>query len=85
MAILRDPDQKGMIGTYYPSTPHIPKGFGVRPLTADIWAFLKVLGDFQLFYFEAINSHGACIFHQKTVKIKYDVQKYARKIIMKKK
>ena len=73
-----------MIGTHYPSALHTPKGFGLGPLTAEIWAFFQILGDFQLFYFEAINSHGACIFHQNIVKIKYDMQKYERKKNMKK-
>ena len=36
MAILRDPDQKGMVGTLYPSTLHTPKGFGLGPLMAEI-------------------------------------------------
>ena len=84
MAILKDSDQKGMIGTHYLSALHTLKGFGLGPLTTEIWAFFQILGDFQLFYFEAIDSHGACIFHQNIVIIKYDVQKYYRKKNMKK-
>ena len=81
MAILRDPDQEGMVGTLYPSALHTPKGFGMGPLMAEIWAFFQILGDFQLFYFQAMNSHGACNFHLNIVKIKYNVQKHARKKI----
>ena len=40
---------------------------------AEIWAFFKILGDIQLFYFEAINSHVTCIFHQNVVKITNNV------------
>ena len=36
MVTLRDPDQKGMVGTLYTSALHIPKGFGLGPLTAEI-------------------------------------------------
>ena len=39
MANLRDPDQKGIVGTLYPSALHTPKCFGLGPLTAEIWAF----------------------------------------------
>ena len=39
MSILRDPDQKGMIGTHYPSALYTAKGFGLGPLTDEIWAF----------------------------------------------
>ena len=49
MAILRDPDQKGMIGTHYPSALYTTKGFGLGQLTAEIWAFFKILGDFKIF------------------------------------
>ena len=34
---------------------------------------------FQFFFFEAKNSHGKCIFHRNTVKIKHNVRKYTRK------
>ena len=30
--ILRDPDQKGTVGTLYPSALHTPKGFGLGQL-----------------------------------------------------
>ena len=83
MGILRDPDQKGMIGTLYPSFLNTQKGFSLGPLMAEIWAFFQILGDFPLFYFKAINNHRACIFNQNIVKITYDVQKYAWKNIMK--
>ena len=36
MAILRDPDQKGMIGIHYQSALHTPEGFGLEPLKAEI-------------------------------------------------
>ena len=36
MAPLRDPDQKGMVGTLYPSALHTPKGLGLGPLMAEI-------------------------------------------------
>ena len=36
METLRDPDQKGMVGTLYPSALHNPKGFGLGSLTAEI-------------------------------------------------
>ena len=42
MTTIRDPDQKGMIGTLYPSALHIPKGFGLGPLMAEIWAFFQI-------------------------------------------
>ena len=73
MATLRDPDQKGILGTHYPSALHTPKSFGLEPLTAEIWAFFQILGHFQFFYFEVINGHGQCIFQQNIVKIRYNV------------
>ena len=82
MATLRDPDQKGMVGTLYPSALHTPKGFGLGPLTAKIWAFFQILGHFRFFYFKAIISHGQCIFHRNFIKIKYNVQTDARKKIL---
>ena len=60
-----------MVGTLDPSFLQTPKSFGLGPLMAEIWAFFQILGDFQLFYFEAINSHGAWIFHRNNVKITY--------------
>ena len=36
MGTRRDPDQKGMVGTLYPSTLHTPKGLGLGPLMAEI-------------------------------------------------
>ena len=36
MATLRDPDQKGMVGTLYPSALHTPKSLGLGPLTDEI-------------------------------------------------
>ena len=36
IAIVRDPDDWGMVGTLDPSALHIPKGFGLGPLTAEI-------------------------------------------------
>ena len=62
MGILRDPDQKGIIGTLYPSLLNTQKGFSLGPLKAEIWAFFQIMGEFQLFYFEAINNHGTCFF-----------------------
>ena len=47
MATLRDPDQKGMVGTLYSSAHHTPKGFGLGPLMAEIWAFFQILGHFR--------------------------------------
>ena len=84
MTIVRDPDHKGMIGTHYQSPLHTPKGFGLGPLMAEIWAFFQILGDFQLFYFEAIDSHGTCFFHRTVIKITYNVQKFATKIFQEK-
>ena len=74
MATLKDPDQKGMVGTLYPSALHIPKGFGLEPLTAEIWAFFQILGHFRFFYFDSINSLGQSVFHRIIVKIGYDMQ-----------
>ena len=84
MATLRDPDHKGMVGTRYPSALHTLKGFGLGPLTAELWAFFQILGDFQFFYFEATNSLGKYIFHQNLVKIRYNVQTDARKKFLEK-
>ena len=56
IAILRGPDQKAMVGTLCPSAQHTQKGFGQGTLTTEIWAFFQILGDFQFFNFEAINS-----------------------------
>ena len=67
IAILRDPDQKDMIGTLYPSALHTPKSFGLGPQTAEILPFFQIWDEFQLFYFYAINSHEICIFHQNPV------------------
>ena len=36
IAIVRDPDDWGMVGTLDPSALHTPKGFGLGPLTAEI-------------------------------------------------
>ena len=47
-----DPDQKGMVGTLYPSALQTPaKGFGLGPLMTQIWAFFQILEEFQIFYF----------------------------------
>ena len=51
IAILRDPDQKDMVGTLYPSALCTPKGFELGPLMAEIWAFFQILGDFQFILF----------------------------------
>ena len=42
--IVKDPDQKKIFenGTLYPNALRIPKGFGLGPLTAEIWAFLPI-------------------------------------------
>ena len=37
MATLRDPDQKDIVGTLYPTALHTPKCFGLGPLMAEIW------------------------------------------------
>ena len=79
MATLKDPDQKGMVGTLYPSAHHTPKGFGLGPLTAEIWAFFQILGHFRFFYFDSINSLGQSVFHRIIVKIGYDMQTDDRK------
>ena len=36
IAIVRDPDDWGMVVSLDPSALHIPKGFGLGPLTAEI-------------------------------------------------
>ena len=82
MRILMDPDLKGMVGTLYPTALHTLQGLGIEPLIVEIWAFFQILGNF---FFEAMNSHRKCIFHHIIVKIKYNVQKYTKKIIFKKK
>ena len=50
IAILRDPDQEGMVWNLYPSALHTTKGFGHGPLIAEIWAFFQILGNFLLPY-----------------------------------
>ena len=84
MAILWDPDQKGMTGTHYPSGlhwPSHPKGFW--PWTINDWdmGIFSKFGWF-FFYLEAKTSHRTCIFHRNIVKIKYNMQKSARKKIL---
>ena len=49
IAIVRDPDDWGMVGTLDPSALDIPKGFGLEPLTAEIRAFFKFLDIFNFF------------------------------------
>ena len=49
IAILRDPDQKGMVWTLYPIAFHTLKGFGLGPLIAEIWAFFQILNNFKFF------------------------------------
>ena len=69
MATLRDPDQKGIVGTLYPSALHNPKGFWPRTTNdRDVGIFSKKFKFWVIFDF--FIRHGKCIFHGNIIKIK---------------